>query len=85
MLTRILIGVTIMSLVMASLTHRANGKLKADLITAQGRIVGYEELSRFNARAKAADVEWSKVETEVGESDAPLSDYMSGVAGRVWP
>ena len=59
--------------------------LQSDLAKANSRIVGFEELSRFNARAKAADVEWSKLDNELGVSDAPLSDYMSGVAGRVWP
>lgn len=85
MITRILTGVAILSLIVAYLSHQRVQSLEADLVKANGRIVGYEELSRFNARAKAADVEWSKVEKDLGESDAPLSDYMSGVARRLWP
>lgn len=84
-LTRILTGVAILSLIVAYLSHQQVQSLQSDLAKANSRIVGFEELSRFNARAKAADVEWSKLDNELGVSDAPLSDYMSGVAGRVWP
>lgn len=82
---RIFGGVMILISVAAWWSHRELQATRADLVEAESRIAGYEELVRFNARAKAADVEWSKAEKDLGESDAPLSDYMSGVASRVWP
>lgn len=85
MITRILTGVAILSLIVAYLSHQQVQSLQDDLAKANSRIVGYEELARFNARVKTADVEWATAEKDLGESDAPLSDYMSGVARRLWP
>ncbi len=85
MIMRILMAAVIIQTILVSFLSQSLKATKADLAKADSRIVGFEELSRFNARAKAADVEWSKLDNELGVSDAPLSDYMSGVAGRVWP
>jgi hypothetical protein len=65
---------------------------RADLAAAEARLQGFEEAARVHARhvaaleAERAEAVALDLELQRGEgANAPLSDYLGGWAGRVWP
>lgn len=70
----------------------SNRELSADLAAAEARTAAFEEAARIHGRhvaqLEAASAEAAALDRELQEgegADAPLSDYLRGGAGRVWP
>ena len=67
------------------------GQLSAareDLEAAEARIAGYEEAARWRAKETQRAAEAAALDETLAKgagADAPLSDYLRGAAGRVWP
>lgn len=61
---------------------------RSELAAARSRVAGYEEAARWrkaeSKRAAEAAALDETLRQETG-ADAPLSDYLRGAAGRVWP
>ncbi len=85
MLTKILAGVAILSSSVAFLSHQHYQQARTELVAAQSKIKGLEEYAAFTIRLRAANTTWDTVEKDLGSSDEPLSDYLAGVSGRLWP
>ena len=67
------------------------GQLSAareDLEAAEARIAGYEEAARWRVAETKRAAEAAALDETLAKgagADAPLSDYLRGAAGRVWP
>jgi hypothetical protein len=68
--------------------YRAIDLVRADLATARARVAGYEAAAQWRRAQEAAAVEAAALDLELSKgvgADAPVSDYLRGGAGRVWP
>ena len=73
------------ALVWSGVQRRA---LRADLAAVQAQLQGYKELDKFRLKQQAAALQAAALDTELSMgvgADVPLSDYLRGAAGRVWP
>ncbi len=85
MITRALLALVIILAALVGWSHWRYVRTEAKLDVAEARIVGYEEQQRFLKRMREINEGWDQVEKEIGESDAPLSDYLGSAADRLWP
>lgn len=88
----ITIGVLIYMITFAWLFWQKYLDLSRELSAAKAQIEGYEEAARIHRnyveKLRGQTEEWSTLNDELMEldgKDAPLSDYLSTSAGRVWP
>lgn len=62
--------------------------VRADLADASAALAGEREAARFRLRLGAAAQDAVTLDYQLQQgsgADAPLSDYLRGAAGRVWP
>lgn len=85
MLTRILAGVAIAALAIAFWSNHRYQLVTERLTVAEAQVKGYKEHAAYLQRLRAANEGWDRLVSEVGNSDVPLSGYLAGAAGRLWP
>ncbi|KAF0172868.1 MAG: hypothetical protein FD162_2145 [Rhodobacteraceae bacterium] len=64
------------------------GAARADLSAATAQLEGYRAADRWRVQQQAAQLEAVALDNELSMgvgADAPLSDYLRGAVGRVWP
>lgn len=62
--------------------------VRADLAAAEARLAGYAEAERWRLKEQQRAAGEAALDRELQEgagADAPLSDYLRGGAGRLWP
>jgi hypothetical protein len=82
-------GVAIIALAFLAIWQSQRiGAARADLSKASAQLEGYRAADRWRVQQQAAQLEAVALDNELSMgvgADAPLSDYLRGAVGRVWP
>lgn len=87
-MTRLVFVVTGAAVLVALFAVAQLREARADLARARAELAGQAEAERYRQKERERAAEAAVVDRELQEgvgSDAALSDYLRGGAGRVWP